>query len=91
MKRPRWRKMTWVLILWCVGIIFLAVVTDIQYHEHISRKCIRGCRSLLSQLGASSVAATLIVGVLGLVVLGVLWLVTLRDDPPSPSLPTDTP
>jgi hypothetical protein len=81
--------MTWVLVLWCVIVVSLAVITDLQ-SKHTSHQCMRECRRLLGGLSTNSAEATLLIGVVGLVILSVIWFLTLGDDSSSPAPPGPT-
>jgi uncharacterized membrane protein len=76
MRLPSWRKMTWVLVGWCVFVIALAVVADISFHESTPHHCSHGCHRLGGLLGTSEAIYTLILGAFWFMVLGVLWLMT---------------
>lgn len=80
MKIRRWRKMTWVLVVWCAGIVALAGLEVSEYHSHFSR-CGQGCKELAHTQEYTAVVATFIVGAIGIVILGVLWFLTASRSP----------
>jgi hypothetical protein len=95
--------MTWVLILWCVFIIVLMGGTELAYHKqptgqdsfgryhiHVDTECGHECRRMSDWLDASAIEADLIVGAVGLIVLGVLWFVTFKDDTQPSGEPMET-
>lgn len=74
MRRPRWRKMTWVLIVWSVLIVLWAV-TGAAGND---------CASEATQLDREAceagtgigVALILFIGFIGFVFLSLIWLMT---------------
>ena len=79
-KRPGWRKMTWVVLLWNLAMIVWIIGGLASAHNG------QNCQGLSSQVcndaanvGAGlGVALIVMVWIAGDIILGILWLVTNR-------------
>ena len=90
-RRPHWRKLTWVLLIWNVLTIFLIV--GVVYDAHQQLDCItRNGLRVCNQPGVEAtlgITVIVILSVLGDLLLGILLLFTRRrSSRRPPSVPT---
>lgn len=72
MKRPHWRKMTWVLIIWCAIILIWAIAGG----SNAASTC-HGTYSQACQAGTGiGVAIILLIGFIGFVFFSLIWFMT---------------
>jgi hypothetical protein len=82
MRRPYWRKTTWIVLLWTVVFVAVAVAIALNSDKTDLHTCLSDGRSMAEckQVvhGADAIGAAIIVfiGVLGLVPLSLIWLLT---------------
>ena len=68
--RPHWRKMTWVLIVWCAAILVWAVAGGAQAN------C-TGAYASACQAGTGiGIAIILLIGFVGFVFFALIWFMT---------------
>ncbi len=82
MRRPYWRKTTWIMVAWSVAAVVVAVVIAVNANTTDIHACLGEGRSLAEcrqvAHGASAVGAAIIIliGVAGLVALALIWVLT---------------
>ena len=82
MKRPRWRKMTWVLIVWCVLILAWAIGGGAA--NNCGEEADELSRSACEAGTGIGVAIILFIGFVGFVFFALIWFMTrpkTRDCP----------
>lgn len=72
----RWRGSTWALLAWGAYVLVVVLVVLHEHHKHVTAGCRQACRQVLGVVEGGILAEVLAFGVLGLGVLGVLWLAT---------------
>lgn len=70
----RWRKTTWVLIVWCITIGALIIFEKFGTHRHV--KCDHECTRLSNGLNNAGIVAIIAVGVIGLLAITVVWFMS---------------
>lgn len=83
MKRPHWRKMTWVVLVWNVLMLVWLISAAVTANgaatkiNHCSQQQYATlCRDATATGGALAIGAIIGIWVAGAVILGVIWLVT---------------
>lgn len=83
MRRPRWRKMTWVLILWVSIILVWAIAGGSSGNHQSVADCLKGgvlsqqtCTDAANAGTGIGVAIVLLIGFFGFVFLGLIWFMT---------------
>lgn len=74
MPRPHWRKMTWVLIIWCVLILVWAIAGGAS--NNCSEETTKLNQNACEAGTGIGVALILLIGFFGFVFLGLIWLMT---------------
>lgn len=77
MPRPHWRKMTWVLIIWCALILVWAIAGGSSANE----ECLADATTQLQRDACDAgtgigVAIVLLIGFFGFCFFGIIWLMT---------------
>jgi zinc-ribbon domain len=74
MHRPHWRKMTWLILVWCAVILVWAVAVG-----SASNQCSRTYYQNACDTGVGiGVALILVIGFIGFVFLSLIWLMSGR-------------
>lgn len=76
---PRWRKMTWVVVLWCVGMAILTLATAGHAHNaiHCSPYTPRSiCEGAQDTNAGISFVLLFVIWVWGFIISGIAWLIT---------------
>lgn len=81
MRRPHWRKMTWVLIIWCAVILIWAIAGGASGHNsgNCAHDTVLGAKTCQDAVDAGTtigVALILLIGFFGFVFFGLIWLMT---------------
>jgi hypothetical protein len=76
----RWRKMTWVVLLWCAAIIAWAIATG----SAASKNCGTLSQDTCNAAGGLGVALVLFIGFFGFVFLALIWFMTRPRTRPCP-------
>jgi hypothetical protein len=77
-----WRKMTWVIVLWCVAIIVWAVAGASTTHHDVQTCLAQGvltrqeCQSAADAGAGIGIGIILFIGFIGFVFLSLIWLMT---------------
>lgn len=77
-----WRKMTWVLIAWSVLVVLGGLVISGHTSNQLTSACQQSlggdslCQQVGSQTGAAQFDHILKLGVIGFVVLSIVWFMT---------------
>jgi hypothetical protein len=72
--RPHWRKMTWVLIIWCLIILIWAIAGGAS--NNCSEQATKLNQNACEAGTGIGVAIILLIGFFGFVFLGLIWLMT---------------
>jgi hypothetical protein len=79
----RWRKMTWVLLIWCAAILVWATVGGANANHQSVQDCLlqgvltaQQCQSAADVGTGIGVAAILGIGFFGFVFLSLIWFMT---------------
>lgn len=75
MRRPEWRPMTWIVVLWIAGMACCVSLAGLAY-ELLPGSCSSGCRRLAGTLAKATVEYVILVGGFVLVCLVLAWFVT---------------
>lgn len=93
MPRPRWRKMTWVLIVWCALIVIWAIAGGSSSDHQDVAQCVQQAAGFLSNQSCQNaadagkgigVALILLIGFVGFVFFSLIWFMSrpkTRDCP----------
>jgi hypothetical protein len=82
MKRPHWRKMSWVVIIWCAIIVIWAVAGGVSSandcanqhgNAYMSAQTVKNACDAGAGLG---IAAILFIGFMGFLFFSLIWLMT---------------
>ena len=82
MKRPHWRKMTWVLIVWCAIILLWAIAggaSSANDCSHQTGSAFLSAQSAKNACDAGTsigVALILLIGFFGFVFFALIWFMT---------------
>lgn len=76
MPRPRWRKMTWVLIVWSILILVWAVGGGSSAAESCKEEVTRSLRDACEAGAGIGVALILLIGFFGFVFFSLIWFMT---------------
>lgn len=77
--RPHWRKMTWVLILWCGAIIAWAISAGASTShscDHPGVLTHAQCQNATDAGAGLGIAVILFIGFIGFVFFGLIWLMS---------------
>ncbi len=91
MRRPHWRKMTWVLIIWCAIILIWAFAGGASSNSQSVQQCVsqgvftaQQCQNAADAGTGIGVALILVIGFVGFVFFSLIWLMSrskTRDCP----------
>jgi hypothetical protein len=76
---PRWRKMTWVVVLWCVGMAIVTLATAGHAHNavHCSPYTPRSiCEGAQDANAGISFVLLFVIWIWGFIISGIAWLIT---------------
>ena len=80
MRRPHWRKMTWVLIIWCAIILIWAIAgtagNDCATQAGDQFLSAKDAQSACEAGTGIGVALVLLIGFFGFVFFGLIWFMT---------------
>ncbi len=76
MKRPHWRKMTWVLIAWCLLILVWAIAGGSSAGSKCAHEATRLSREGCEAGTGIGVALILLIGFFGFVFFSLIWFMT---------------
>lgn len=77
LRRPHWRKMTWVVILWCALILFWAIDGASSTNCSTSHSAFQHSYETGCQAGTGiGVAIILFIGFFGFVFFSLIWFMT---------------
>jgi len=83
MKRPHWRKMTWVVILWSTLILVWAIAGGSSAATHTKAECahetlvsVKACEEAANVGTGLGVAVILAIGFVGFVFFSLIWFMT---------------
>lgn len=80
--RRGWRKMTWVLIAWSTLVVVGGLAIAGHTSNHLSSSCQTSlgdgslCQQVGSQAGADQFGHVMKIGVIGFVILSIVWFMT---------------
>jgi hypothetical protein len=74
--RPHWRKMTWVLIIWCALILIWAIAGGSSASNDCSHQATELNRNACDTGAGIGVAIVLLIGFFGFVFFGLIWFMT---------------
>ena len=86
MRRPHWRKMTWLIIVWCVLILVWAIAGGASANHQSVQDCLnqgvlltpQECQNAVDAGTGIGIALILFIGFIGFVFLALIWLMTGR-------------
>ncbi len=91
MRRPHWRKMTWVLILWSAIILIWAIAGGASANHQSLQGCLnqgvlsrQDCQNAANAGTGIGVAIILVIGFFGFVFFSLIWFMSrprVRDCP----------
>ena len=73
---PRWRKMTWVLIVWCALILTWAIAGGGSAAEDCEQEQTENLREACEAGAGIGIAIIFLIGFFGFVFFGLIWLMT---------------
>jgi hypothetical protein len=83
MRRPRWRKMTWVLIIWCALILVWAIAGAAGQNSRAyclahpsAYLSLKTCEAASNAGAGIGIAIILLIGFFGFVFFGLIWLMS---------------
>ncbi len=82
MRRPYWRKTTWIVVLWIVVFVVWAIALALNsdptdLHTCLSEgRSLPECQQVVPGAAASGAAIVVLICVLGLIPLSLIWLLT---------------
>lgn len=85
-KRPHWRKMTYVVLLWNVLAVVAIIANLVNLHRANCGQLSQAlCTGTKTAVGAAWVVVVIGIWLAGDVILGILWLVTKGNRRPCPA------
>ena len=82
MNRPHWRKMSWVLIVWCAIILVWAIAgggsaaNDCSHQAGSAYLSAQSARNACDAGAGIGIALILLIGFFGFVFFSIIWLMT---------------
>lgn len=83
MHRPHWRKMTWLVVVWCVVILLWAISVGASSSSQSVQDCVnqgflsaQACQNAANADAGIGVALILFIGFVGFVFLSLIWLMS---------------
>jgi predicted nucleic acid-binding Zn ribbon protein len=79
LRLPRWRKMTWVVILWCALILVWAIAGASHHAASCTNKELlsaKSCEEAVNVGKGIGVAIVLFIGFIGFVFFSLIWFMT---------------
>lgn len=76
---PRWRKMTWVVVLWCVGMAIVTLAVSGHAHEavHCSPYTPQSiCEGAQDTNAGISFVLLFVIWIWGFIATGIAWILT---------------
>jgi hypothetical protein len=83
MRRPHWREMTWVTLVWCALILVWAIAGGASAAHKSAAECAhstvlstKACEEASNAGTGIGIAVILLIGFVGFIFLSLIWLMT---------------